>query len=47
MTNYNIEQPEGGVPIKMWTQGVPVEPEARQQLANAAKRARSKPRGAG
>lgn len=35
--NYNIEQPEGGVPIKMWTQGVPVEPEAKQQLANAAK----------
>jgi hypothetical protein len=35
--SYIIEQPEGGVPIKMWTQGVPVEPEAKQQLANAAK----------
>jgi tRNA-splicing ligase RtcB (3'-phosphate/5'-hydroxy nucleic acid ligase) len=36
-TNYNIEQPEGGVPIKMWTRGVPVEDEAKQQLANAAR----------
>lgn len=35
--NYNIEQPDGGVPIKMWTQGVPVEDEAREQLANAAR----------
>ena len=37
MSNYNTEQPEGGVPIKMWTQGVPVEPEALKQLANAAR----------
>ena len=36
-TPYFIEQPEGGVPIKMWTRGVPVEDEARQQLANAAR----------
>lgn len=36
-TNYNIEQPEGGVPIKMWTQGVPVEDDAKTQLANAAR----------
>lgn len=35
--NYKTEQPEGGVPIKMWTNGVPVEPEAMQQLSNAAK----------
>jgi tRNA-splicing ligase RtcB len=35
--NYNTEQPEGGVPIKMWTRGVPVEDEARQQLSNAAR----------
>src|SRR5215213_9598625 len=35
--NYSTEQPEGGVPIKMWTNGVPVEPEAKQQLANAAR----------
>ena len=35
--NYNLEQQEGAVPIKMWTKGVPVEPEARQQLANAAR----------
>ena len=27
----------GGVPIKMWTRGVPVEEAARQQLANAAR----------
>jgi tRNA-splicing ligase RtcB len=35
--NYNTEQPEGGVPIKMWTRGVPVEGEAKKQLANAAR----------
>lgn len=23
-TNYKLEQPVGGVPIKMWTRGVPV-----------------------
>jgi RNA-splicing ligase RtcB len=27
--NYNTEQPEGGVPIKMWTRGVPVDDEAK------------------
>ena len=35
--NYNIEQPEGGVPVKMWTRGVPVEDDAKKQLANAAR----------
>src|SRR5438034_10556087 len=35
--NYNTEQPEGGVPIKMWTRGVPVEDEAKRQLTNAAR----------
>ena len=35
--NYNQEQPEGGVPIKMWTRGVPVEDEAKKQLANTAR----------
>jgi tRNA-splicing ligase RtcB len=35
--NYNIEEVPGGVPVKMWTRGVPVEPEARAQLANAAR----------
>src|SRR3982751_2945414 len=35
--NYNTEQPEGGVPVKMWTRGVPVEDEAKQQLTNAAR----------
>ena len=36
-TNYDTEAVEGGVPIKMWTRGVPVEPEAKKQLANAAR----------
>ena len=35
--NYLTEQPHDGVPIKMWTRGVPVEPSARQQLENAAR----------
>jgi tRNA-splicing ligase RtcB len=35
--NYNIEDVVGGVSIKMWTRGVPVEDEARKQLANAAR----------
>jgi tRNA-splicing ligase RtcB len=35
--NYNHEDVPGGVPIKMWTRGVPVEDEARKQLANAAR----------
>jgi tRNA-splicing ligase RtcB (3'-phosphate/5'-hydroxy nucleic acid ligase) len=28
---------EGGSPVKLWTEGVPVEPEARRQLVNTAK----------
>lgn len=36
-TNYIQEDIPGGVPIKMWTQGVPVEDEAKRQLANAAR----------
>jgi tRNA-splicing ligase RtcB len=35
--NYNIEEVAGGVPVKMWTRGVPVEDEAKRQLANAAR----------
>src|SRR5688500_19437885 len=35
--NYNIEEVPGGVPVKMWTNGVPVEDEAKRQLANAAR----------
>jgi len=35
--NYNIEEVAGGVPVKAWTRGVPVEDEARKQLANAAR----------
>ena len=36
-TNYIEEKIPGGVPIKMWTRGVPVEDEAKRQLANAAR----------
>jgi tRNA-splicing ligase RtcB len=35
--NYNHEEVQGGVPLKMWTKGVPVEDEARRQLSNAAR----------
>jgi tRNA-splicing ligase RtcB (3'-phosphate/5'-hydroxy nucleic acid ligase) len=35
--NYDIEDIPGGVPVKMWTRGVPVEPEAKRQLTNAAR----------
>lgn len=35
--NYNVEDVPGGVSVKMWTKGVPIEDEARQQLANAAR----------
>ena len=35
--NYKELQVEGGVPVKMWTNGVPVEPGAIQQLSNAAR----------
>ena len=35
--HYDVMRTEGGRPVKMWTQGVPVEESARQQLANTAK----------
>lgn len=35
-TSYEHQHVEGGVPIKMWTRGVPVEDGARAQLARAA-----------
>ncbi|MGX9255039.1 RtcB family protein [Pantoea ananatis] len=35
--HYQVLQQAQGVPVKMWTQGVPVEPEAREQLLNTAK----------
>ena len=31
------EDVDGGVPLKMWTRGVPVEDEAKRQLTNAAR----------
>src|SRR5260370_42307124 len=37
MNNYQQHDVEGGVPIKMWTKGVPVEDEARKQLETAAR----------
>ncbi len=36
-TSYLQEDVHGGVPLKMWTRGVPVEDQARNQLVNAAK----------
>ena len=36
-TTYEFQHVEGGVPIKMWTRGVPVEDEARDQVSRAAK----------
>lgn len=33
---YNVMAQEGGVPVKMWTRGVPVEDGARRQLLKAA-----------
>ena len=37
MNPYDTQLVEHGVPIKMWTRGVPVEDDARRQLANAAR----------
>lgn len=34
--NYDVLQEGNSAPIKMWTQGVPVEEEAKKQLLNAA-----------
>jgi len=34
--NYEYTHVEGGVPIKMWTKGVPVDQKARDQLSRAA-----------
>ncbi|MGE0151566.1 MAG: RtcB family protein [Reyranellaceae bacterium] len=35
--NFEFHEVEGGVPLKMWTRGVAVEPKAREQLANTAR----------
>ena len=35
--NYDVMKVEDGSPIKMWTQGVPVEEVAKQQLVNTAR----------
>lgn len=34
---YDVLNIDGGRPVKMWTRGVPVEAEAKQQLANMAR----------
>lgn len=36
-TGYDLQQVEGGAPIKMWTRGVPVDDKARDQLSKAAR----------
>ena len=36
-TSFEYSHVEGGVPIKSWTRGVPVDDKAREQLARAAK----------
>src|SRR6187549_15164 len=35
-TGFEYQHVDGGVPIKMWTRGVPVDDKARAQLARAA-----------
>lgn len=35
--NFQLLEVANGKPIKLWTEGVPVEPEARQQLMNTAR----------
>jgi len=35
--NYEYTHVEGGVPVKMWTRGVPVDQKARDQLSRAAR----------
>lgn len=37
MPSYEILQDGGGVPVKAWTKGVPVEEEAKQQLLNLSR----------
>jgi tRNA-splicing ligase RtcB (3'-phosphate/5'-hydroxy nucleic acid ligase) len=37
MSSYTEINSTGGVPVKMWTQGVPVEPGAIQQLSQLAR----------
>jgi len=37
MSNYNEMNTHGGVPVKLWTRGVPVEDEAMRQLAQLAR----------
>ena len=34
--NFDVQHVAGGVPIKMWTRGVPVDDKAREQLTRAA-----------
>ena len=34
---YETLHVDGGCPVKLWTRGVPVESQAKQQLANTAR----------
>jgi tRNA-splicing ligase RtcB len=36
-TTHQVSEVDGGRPLRMWTDGVPVEPSARRQLENAAR----------
>jgi tRNA-splicing ligase RtcB len=35
--NYEQQEVPGGVPVKLWSHGVPVDPEAKRQLSNTAR----------
>src|SRR5688500_19283462 len=35
--SYETLHVEGGRPVKMWTRGVPVEPQVKEQLSNTAR----------
>ena len=37
MTGHRIHPVDGGLPVKSWTRGVPVEDDALAQLANVAR----------
>lgn len=36
MIQYEVLKTENSFPVKMWTKGVPVEPEAKEQLLKTA-----------
>src|SRR6187551_2756237 len=36
-STHNLIHPPNGVPVRLWTRGVPLEPEAEKQLRNVAR----------